>query len=231
MIDVERLADRHERLARQHPEFGRQKSDAGIVFVGDPEFLRTFSGQTTWATLLNLTARLYKGIRRIRVIISDDVYRLPHVFLPNTSKSMREASMHFLEQLKADAFSIEEGPPPNNDPNWIWVHVGAWNRCHPSGMTVAGQGWVVFVNDDSWLAHLPQENPVGPMWLRPVLVRPRYISPYTRCEARKRRGASYFQPSTTRKTRPPAPSCLRRCIFQRRMSLVPAPPEWLCCFY
>jgi hypothetical protein len=163
MVDIEKLADRHERLARQHPEFGRQKSNAGVVFVGDPEFLRTFSGQTTWATLLNLTARLYKGIRRIRVTISDDVHRLPHVFLPNTPGSMREASMHFLMQLKAGAFSIEEGPPPSNDPDWTWVHVGPWDRRYPPGITVAGQGWVAFVNDDSWLALLPQENPVGPM--------------------------------------------------------------------
>jgi len=84
MVDIEKLADRHERLRRLHePMFGAQTRDAGIVIVADSEFIRTFSGQVTWATLLNLAARLYKGIRRIRIVIDANIPRLPHVFFPN----------------------------------------------------------------------------------------------------------------------------------------------------
>lgn len=163
MIDINRLADRHELLAARHPEFGRRRSDAGVVIVADSRFIGTFSGQIIWATLLNLTARLYKGIRHIRLVVPRDILRLPHIFFPNELESLREASIRFLEQLNQEAFTIEEGVPPSDGIEWTWVYVGAWDTRLPKGISVAGQGWLAFVNDESWQALAPEENPIGPM--------------------------------------------------------------------
>ncbi|WP_029584624.1 ThiF family adenylyltransferase [Bradyrhizobium sp. URHD0069] len=164
MIDINKLADRHERLHKRHQSaFGSQLPDAGVVIVADPNFIRTFSGQVTWATLLNLIARLYKGIRHIRIVVDSDVPRLSHVFFPNASEGLRAASLRFLEQLNEDAFTIGEGLPPNDGPDWIWIHVGAWDPRHPPGTAVAGQGWLAFVNDESWRGLASVSNPIGPM--------------------------------------------------------------------
>lgn len=163
MIEIDKLADRHQRLERRHPELGPQRANAGVVIVADPEFIRTFSGQVTWATLLNLTARLYKSIRRIRLIVDAGVLRQRYVFFPNMIEDLREASLHFLEQLNADSFTIEEGEAPRDDQDWIWVYVGTSDRRYPPGITVAGQGWLAFINDDAWQDLGAAENPVGPM--------------------------------------------------------------------
>ena len=165
MIDIDKLADRHERLRRRYESaFGAQLPDAGVVIVADSDFIRTFSGQVTWATLLNLTARLYKGIRRIRIIIGADVPRLPHVFFPSELGSLREASVRLLEQLNADgAFTIEEGIPPSDGREWIWAYVGAADPRDPPGIAVAAQGWIAFINDESWRALPSVGNPIGPM--------------------------------------------------------------------
>jgi molybdopterin/thiamine biosynthesis adenylyltransferase len=163
MIDIDKLADRHERLRRRHEHaLGMQRRDAGVVIVADPDFIRTFSGQITWATLLNLTARLYKGIQHIRIVLDGNVTRLSHVFSPNEIGDVRGASLRFLEQLNANAFTVEEGIPSDGR-EWIWVYVGAGNPKHPPGITVAGQGWLAFVNDDSWRSLQPNDNPIGPM--------------------------------------------------------------------
>jgi ThiF family len=164
MIDIDKLADRHERLGRRHESaFGAKKANAGVVIVADPDYIRTFSGQVAWATLLNLTARLYKGIQRIRIVVDADVPRLPHVFFPNALENLRQASLQFLDQLNAAAFSVEEGVPSSDDGEWIWVYVGRADSRYPPGITVAGQGWLAFVNDASW-RHLPSaDNPTGPM--------------------------------------------------------------------
>jgi hypothetical protein len=164
MVELDKLADRHERLERRHQAaFGPRRPDAGVVIIADPGYIRSFSGQVTWATLLNLTARLYKGISRIRIVLDVGVPRLPHVFFPSAREDLREASVRLLEDLNADAFTIEEGVPPSDGREWIWVYVGAREKRYPAGITVAGQGWVAFVNDQSWPA-LPQlENPIGPM--------------------------------------------------------------------
>lgn len=164
MADVDLLADRHERLAARHPEFGRPKNDAGVVVVADPHYIGTFSGQVTWATLLNITARLYKGIRHIRLVLPPDVSRLPHVFFANPLDNLREASLEFLQQLNHQAFTIDEGvPPAGAQGEWIWVYVGAYDSRLPAGIRVAGQGWVACVNDDSWQRLASVENPIGPM--------------------------------------------------------------------
>jgi ThiF family len=164
MTDIDKLADRHERLHRRHQSaFGTQRPDAGVVIVADREFIRTFSGQVTWATLLNLAARLYKGIRRIRIVIDPDAVRLPNVFFPNPLEDLRGASLRFLEQLSAGAFTIEEGVPPNNGHEWIWVYVGAVDHRYPPGIAIAGQGWLAFVNDASWRELPSAQNPIGPM--------------------------------------------------------------------
>jgi molybdopterin/thiamine biosynthesis adenylyltransferase len=165
MIDIDKLADRHERLRRRHrAAFGAQLPDAGVVIVADPEFIRTFSGQVTWATLLNLTARLYKDIRHIRLVIDADVPRLPHVFFPNPAGDMRRASVRLLEQLNASrAFTIDEGLPPDDGREWIWVCVGRTDPRGPETIAVAGQGWTCFINDASWQVLPHAQNPVGPM--------------------------------------------------------------------
>lgn len=164
VVELDKLADRHERLERRHEAaFGQRRPDAGVVIVADPRYIRSFSGQVTWATLLNLTARLYKGIRRIRIVLDAGVPRLPHVFFPNARKDLLEASLQLLEDLNADAFTIEEGEPPSDGREWIWIYVGAREDRCPAGITVAGQGWLAFINDESWLALPLFENPIGPM--------------------------------------------------------------------
>jgi molybdopterin/thiamine biosynthesis adenylyltransferase len=166
MTDINKLADRHERLHRRHQStLGSRRPNAGVVIVADPQFIRTFSGQVTWATLLNLTARLYKGIRHIRLIVPHDIPRLPCVFLANTFGDLRAASMRFLEQLNlnGNAFTVEEGIPTVDGREWIWVYIGASDPRYPPGISVAGQGWVAFLNDQSWTGLPSVDNPIGAM--------------------------------------------------------------------
>lgn len=164
MIDLNKLADRHERLRHKYEKtFGAQSADAGVVFVADPDYIRTFNGQITWATLLNLTARLYKGIRHIRIVIDADVVRVPHVCFLNDIPNVQQASLHLLEELNAAAFTIGEGRPRDNVQQWIWVHVGAASPDLPPGIAVAGRGWLALVNDDSWKLARSDHNPIGAM--------------------------------------------------------------------
>jgi hypothetical protein len=165
MVELDRLADRHSRLQQRYASvFGTQNPDAGVVIVADPTYIRSFSGQVTWATLLNLTARLYKGIRHIRMVINGDVARLGHVFFPNRFMNLRQASLRLLGDINASsAFTIEEGVPRDDGREWIWVYVGARDPRYPPGIAVAGQGWLAFVNDDTWRDLAASANAVGPM--------------------------------------------------------------------
>src|SRR5262249_34053638 len=153
----ERLRRRHERT------FGPQRRDAAVVFVADPAFIGTFGGQVTWSTLLNVTARLYKGIGHFRIVIDRDVPRLPHVFFPNHMETLRDASLRMLEDLNPGALSIAEGIPGADGREWIWVYIGAAPADLPAGITVAGRGWLAFVNDESWKRLLADDNPIGAM--------------------------------------------------------------------
>lgn len=164
MVDLDVLADRHERLRDRHQSmFAEPKKTAGVVLVADPKYIGTFSGQVTWATLLNLSARLYKGVRAFRLVLDPGVARLSCVFFPNTAGDLLGASVRLLEELNnGNAFTIEEGAPANDGSDWIWVHVGAQASEYPAGITVAGQGWAACVNDQAWRSLPSAQNPIGP---------------------------------------------------------------------
>ena len=165
MVDIDKLADRHERLRSRHQSmFAEPKKIAGVVVVADPNYIRTFSGQVTWAMLLNLTARLYKGVRAFRLILDPGVVRLNGVFFPNLENDLLGASKRLLEELNnGNAFTIEEGAPADDGSEWIWVHVGARAPGRPAGISVVGQGWVAFINDETWRSLANVENPFGPI--------------------------------------------------------------------
>src|SRR5213592_2153974 len=91
MHDIDDLADRQDRLYERHKEYLGVQARNAVCIVGHREYLSTFSGQVTWATLLNLVVRLYKGIRRIRISLDSDLERLPRVFFPNDHRLLRDA--------------------------------------------------------------------------------------------------------------------------------------------
>jgi molybdopterin/thiamine biosynthesis adenylyltransferase len=162
MPNIDNLADRHERLRERHKHFFGEHRRRVVCLVGDAEFLRTFAGQVTWALLLNLTARLYKGIERLRIDVVPGIDRRPSVFFPNQAAGLREASFELLRGLE-QGYALEEGPPPPDDPSWIVVHVGGIASRDARVLTVAGAGWLAFINDDSWREIADHPNPVGPM--------------------------------------------------------------------
>src|SRR5579863_2802303 len=131
MTAIDKLADRHERLYERHKAMlGAQRRDS-VIIIGDPDYLRTWSGQVTWAVLVNLVARLYKGVRRIRLTLPDNIQRLPDVFFPNAKANLREATLQLLADLEK-GYTVEEGEPQNDGGDWIQIHVGA--SCTP-GLT------------------------------------------------------------------------------------------------
>jgi len=163
MATIDELADRHQRLYTKHEgDLGAQTTNA-VCLIADRAFLETLSGQVTWATLLNLVVRLYKGIRRIRIVVDSDIVRLPHVFFPNDIGDIRSASLKMLGDLHGGHVVVEEGLPDDGD-SALRVHVGAAKGEVPVGaVTVAGRGWVAFINDDGWRCLPDDPNPLGPM--------------------------------------------------------------------
>jgi molybdopterin/thiamine biosynthesis adenylyltransferase len=163
MITINELADRHLRLYAKHQaELGEHTTNA-LCVVADRAFLESFSGQVTWATLLNLVVRLYKGIHRLRLVVEPSIVRLPHVFFPNDIRDIRGASLQMLNDLHGGHMVIEEAPPDDGDPA-LRVYVGAAKKdVSAAALTVAGRGWVAFINDDGWRGLADDLNPLGPM--------------------------------------------------------------------
>lgn len=161
MIERNNLADRHERLRNKHePLRGSQVRDR-VLFIGDAQYLQTYSGQLTWAVLVNLTARLYKGIREIRVVLDQDPEVLPHVFFANDCSKLRDATRQLLVDLNDGTMAIEEGLPIVDKASYIEVHIGG--ATDVGDFSVAGQGWLVFMGDDSWKSLSTELNPIGPI--------------------------------------------------------------------
>ena len=160
MTSLDKLADRHERLYLRHPDmFGRQKRDR-VALIADPEYLKTFAGQVTWAVLINLTVRLYKGIDRLRLVIDPGIERLPRVFFPNSLPMIRDASLELIKALHPDpSFADDLGSP--EDGRWIRVYVGGSCAAGEDSLSVAGRGWVAFINDWGWRALPDDDNPIG----------------------------------------------------------------------
>jgi len=161
MIERRNLADRHERLRDKHePLRGPQVRDR-VLFIGDAHYLRTYSGQLTWAVLVNLTARLYKGIREIRLVLDHDPDVLPHVFFANDCSKLRAATLQLLISLSDGTMDIAEGLPTVDKASYIEVYVGG--AAGADNFSVAGQGWLAFIGDDSWKSLHPELNPIGPI--------------------------------------------------------------------
>ncbi len=163
MINIDKLADRHERLYKRHQAYLGEQTRQAVAIIADADFLRTFSGQVTWAILLNLTARLYKGIQRIRISIDADIERLPHVFFPNDLSNIRAASLRLLEDLHQGDILIEEGLPVEGDNSFIRGYVGGVSQKGVDAFSVAGRGWLAFINNNSWLVVEDGLNPIGPL--------------------------------------------------------------------
>lgn len=163
MTDIDRLADRHDRLlARYKSTFGAQACDK-VVFVADPTYLQSFAGQVAWATTLNLAARLYRGIRQVRLCLPPDIARRPHVYFPNDERKLLDASLRMLEQLNPGCFEVEAGAPLAPEAGWVWVRIGGDARDEPHAITIAGRGWLGCVGDNAWTTLPDDENPIGPM--------------------------------------------------------------------
>jgi len=164
MIDADELADRHDRLYELHRgELGHRRTST-VCVLADAAYLRTHSGQVCWATLLNLVARLYKGIERLRITIDPGIERLPGVFFPNDLGDIREASFKMLEDLHGGPMAVEEGPAVADIEDGIVVCVGAPVATAPvTAITIAGRGWVAYLNDDAWISVADDQNALGPM--------------------------------------------------------------------
>lgn len=164
MIDVDELADRHDRLYERHREELGRWSTSTVCLVADAAYLRTHSGQVCWATLLNLVVRLYKGIERLRITIDPGIDRLPDVFFPNDLGDVREASLKMLEDLHGGHMAVEEGTRFADIEEGILVCVGSpVATVAASAITIAGRGWAAYLNDDAWIRVADDHNPLGAM--------------------------------------------------------------------
>src|SRR4051812_40027618 len=102
MTDLNLFADRSERLRQRHSSrFGEHVRDS-IVLIADPAYLRTYSGQVTWAMLLNLIARLYVGVREIRIEVASGIVRESHAFFANDERDILSASLQLLRDLRGN---------------------------------------------------------------------------------------------------------------------------------
>jgi molybdopterin/thiamine biosynthesis adenylyltransferase len=160
MTSLGQLADRHERLYQRHSDmFGTQERNS-VALIADTEYLRTFAGQVTWAVLANLTARLYKGIHRLCIVVEPEIERLPRVFFPNSKPTIRDASVDLIKALHPDASFLEERGMPEGT-QWIRVYVGGACAAGDDALSVAGRGWGAFINDQGWKLLPDDGNPIG----------------------------------------------------------------------
>src|SRR5579871_5118221 len=162
MERIDQLADRHDRLYKRHKGgvLG-EKSKHSVTMVGDSDFLRTYSGQITWATLLNVVARLYKGLTKIQFALPKDIKRLPVVFFPNDLTNLYEASFQLLKDLTNGYVELEDAS--GRSPLDIVVVVGGKPETDSHRLSLAGRGWSVFVDHDGWRSLPDDGNPIGPM--------------------------------------------------------------------
>jgi tRNA A37 threonylcarbamoyladenosine dehydratase len=163
---TELLADRSERLRRRNAEFLGSQVRSRIAIVGDPSFLRTFDGQVTWATILNLVGRLYEGVDEIRIKTDSSILRLPRVFFPNSATGLMDTSLRLLRDLSEEErhYTFSEGGPPDRpDDSWVGVHVGKSDPEATEAISVASNGWLAFINNDAWQSLPESNNPIGPM--------------------------------------------------------------------
>ena len=73
---LDKLADRHQRLHHRHEASFTGHAKSRIIVEGDAAYLRSRTGQITWAMTLNLLARLYKGVDEFRIAIEPGIERL-----------------------------------------------------------------------------------------------------------------------------------------------------------
>ena len=209
MVNINDLADRHDRLYERHKEFLGLQATNAISIVGHREYLTTFSGQVTWATLLSLVVRLYKGIKHIRISLDDDIERLPHVFFPNDIQNLRDATLAMLDGLHGGHVKIEVGPREGVDVDMLRVDIGG-QRYDEASISVAGRGWVAFINDDRWHALPNDANPIGPIAAACLGTAQIYKRLYSARSARNMRLVfSAFDYSSNPESSPPLPAEIR----------------------
>ena len=160
MTDIDKLADRSDRLRARHAALNAEHVRDTVVLQADPAFLNTYSGQLTWTVLVNLVGRLYKGIRNIVLILNDDTPIRPDLCLPVDGSTMAEASRALIAGLAASHVIVSDHIPKDcRDP--IVVGIGRSNGTE--SFSVAGRGWLAFLDDASW-KDLPDDlNPLGPI--------------------------------------------------------------------
>jgi molybdopterin/thiamine biosynthesis adenylyltransferase len=164
MAHVDRLADRHERLLKRNASIFGGSGYRRVVIEGDTEYLQTRSGQIAWATTVNLLARLYKSFGELRLAIEPGIERLPHVLIPNTETDLRLATLRLLGDLNPAHYDVIEGLPEDDPDTWAVLRVGGSPQFDGRTISIAGIGWLAFVNDDHWRAFArDNNNPLGPV--------------------------------------------------------------------
>lgn len=160
------LADRHDQLRKKFdPTLGdhvRQK----IAILGDPAYLRTFAGQVTWATTVNLVGRLYKGVKEVHLSLDSAIERLNHVFFPNNEACLKDASLRLLSDLsEGEGHYIVHVSDRQSawDESWVVLFVGQAHGRAKHQVSVAGNGWLAFLNSDAWIGLAVDPNPIGPI--------------------------------------------------------------------
>lgn len=160
MANIEKLADRSDRLRARHAALNLEHVRDSVVLRADAAFLSTYSGQLTWTLLVNLIARLYKGIRNIALVVDADIPLRPDVFVPVEGLTIREVSKALIHGIAACHVTVWDHIPQDfNDP--IVVAVGRAGGTE--AFAVAGRGWLAFLDDGSWEELTDDLNPLGPI--------------------------------------------------------------------
>lgn len=159
------LGDRTERLRKRHPELFGTHVRQRVAIIGDPAFLRTFAGQVTWATAVNLVGRLYRGVDELHLDVDPDLRRLTRVFFPNQETRLLDTSLALLDELGEQEahYLVRHGPRRDLDDSWVVCYVGRRQGASAHSVSAAGNGWLAFIDSDAWVVLPDDVNPIGPI--------------------------------------------------------------------